>query len=441
MPDLYYDADTALAEVPVNVFPLVDDTDFKSIEADVNYNAAGLTLIWHFVTCAGAYSQTAVTPTDTGGNYDWVEQGNGIFTIEIPASGGATINNDTEGFGWFTGVATGILPWRGPTCGFRRVALNDLFIEGGTASTNMEDFFDGTGYAGGTAKLTVDMAKISGDADAADNLELMFDGTGYVGGTARLKVDVDLWTGSAAPDVATQAELAVACRDVAKAGAAVGSIGEAIVAIETDTGTTLDDKIDAVDDLLDTEIATLTTELAKVPKSDSNVSWNATALGAIKTALEAAGSSLAAILDDTGTSGVALADASISAAKWAANGLAAAAIADDVGTEIGTAVWATAARTLTSAASFQVKKNTELVAFPFVMTDSTLHAPATGLTVTATRSIDGAGFEACANSVTEITSGWYKITLAAADLNGGTIGLRFTATAADDLNLSIITQA
>lgn len=131
MADIWMNVDAALSEVPVNLLPLIDDADFKTIEADVNYNAAGLSLIWHFVTTAGAYSQTAVTPTNTGGAYDWVEQGNGMFTIEIPASGGATINNDTEGFGWFTGVATGILPWRGPVIGFRAAALNDALIDGG----------------------------------------------------------------------------------------------------------------------------------------------------------------------------------------------------------------------------------------------------------------------------------------------------------------------
>lgn len=150
------DVDTALAEVPVNMLPLLDDTNFKSIEAAIAYDAAGMALYWHFVTPAGAYTVTAVTPT-TGGNYDWTDQGDaGIYTIEIPASGGASINNDTEGFGWFTGKATGVLPWRGPIIGFRRAALNDLMIEGGTASTNLEDFFDGTGYAGGTIKLATD---------------------------------------------------------------------------------------------------------------------------------------------------------------------------------------------------------------------------------------------------------------------------------------------
>lgn len=129
------DVDTALAEVPVNIAPLIDDTDFKAIEAALAYNAAGLALYWHFVTTAGAYSVTAVTPT-TGGNYDWTDQGDaGIYTIEIPASGGASINNDTEGFGWFTGVATGVLPWRGPVIGFRAAALNDALIDNAWSTT------------------------------------------------------------------------------------------------------------------------------------------------------------------------------------------------------------------------------------------------------------------------------------------------------------------
>ena len=172
MADIWMDVDTALSEVPVNLMPLIDDTDFKSIEGAVAYNAAGMALRWHFVTTAGAYTVTSVTPT-TGGDYDWTDQGDsGIYTIEIPASGGASINNDTEGFGWFTGSATGILPWRGPVIGFRRAALNDMFIDGGTASTNFEDFFDGTGYAGGTAKLDVNLVNIAGSAVSTSTAQL-----------------------------------------------------------------------------------------------------------------------------------------------------------------------------------------------------------------------------------------------------------------------------
>lgn len=130
MPDIWLDVDAALTEVPVNLLALLDDTDFKTREVAVAYNAAGMDLVWNFVTSAGVFTQTAVTPT-TAGNYDWTHQGDGIYTIEIPASGGASINNDTEGYGWFTGVATGVLPWRGPVIGFRAAALNDALVDGG----------------------------------------------------------------------------------------------------------------------------------------------------------------------------------------------------------------------------------------------------------------------------------------------------------------------
>lgn len=126
-----YDVDTALSKVPVNAVPLTDDTDFKSLETAVAYNASGMALYWHFVTPNGGYTVTAVTPT-TAGVYDWAHQQQGMYTIEIPASGGGSINNDTEGFGWFTGVCTGVLPWRGPTLCFRSAALNDSLVETNT---------------------------------------------------------------------------------------------------------------------------------------------------------------------------------------------------------------------------------------------------------------------------------------------------------------------
>lgn len=128
MADIYFDVDAALSEVPVNIFPLTDDTDFKTRETGITYNQAGMDLVWNFVTTSGAYTQTAVTPT-TSGAYDWAHQGDGMYSIEIPASGGASINNDTEGFGWFTGMATGVLPWRSPVFGFRAAGINDKLID------------------------------------------------------------------------------------------------------------------------------------------------------------------------------------------------------------------------------------------------------------------------------------------------------------------------
>jgi len=113
--------------------PLLDSTDFVTREVAVAYNQAGMDLVWNFCATAGAMTQTAVTPT-TGGLHDWAHQGDGMYSIEIPASGG-TINNDTEGFGWFTGFATGVLPWRGPIIGFRAAGLNALLIDSAYSAT------------------------------------------------------------------------------------------------------------------------------------------------------------------------------------------------------------------------------------------------------------------------------------------------------------------
>lgn len=88
-----------------------------------------------------------------------------------------------------------------------------------------------------------------------------------------------------------------------------------------------------------------------------------------------------------------------------------------------------------------IKKNTILSSFMFLMLDSTDHiTPKTGLTVSGTVSIDGAAFGALANSVTEIASGVYKVNLAAADTNGTSLMLKFTATGADARYIPIITQ-
>ena len=181
MAEMWMDVDTALSEVPVNLLPLLDDGDFKTRETAVAFNAAGMDLVWNFVTTAGAYTQTAVTPT-SGGNYDWTHQGDGMYSIEIPASGGASINNDTEGFGWFTGLATGVLPWRGPVIGFRASALNDMLIDGTAAAfcnkiadhvirrnqSNVEASSDGDTLALGSQYGLVQQAQSSGPVSAGN---------------------------------------------------------------------------------------------------------------------------------------------------------------------------------------------------------------------------------------------------------------------------------
>lgn len=130
---LFMDVDSAVT-VPVNAMPLIDDTDFKTRETTVAYNAPGMDLVWNFATTGGTITQVAVTPT-SGGIHDWSHIGDAMYKIAIPASGGS-VNNDTEGVGYFTGVCTGVLPWRGPDIVFRAGGLNDLLID--------EPYQDGT---------------------------------------------------------------------------------------------------------------------------------------------------------------------------------------------------------------------------------------------------------------------------------------------------------
>jgi hypothetical protein len=99
------------------------------------------------------------------------------------------------------------------------------------------------------------------------------------------------------------------------------------------------------------------------------------------------------------------------------------------------------AAAISADAKVRLAKNVGLNNFTFLMVDSSDHVTAkTGLTVTAQRSIDGGALASCANAVVEVSNGLYKINLAASDLNGDVIVLRFTATGADARLFTIVTQ-
>lgn len=126
-PDIWMDVDAAVV-VPVNIYPITD-TDLV-IDSGVTYDEAGMALYWNFTPPAGPATVTAVTPT-TGSMQDWSGGTGGMYFMEIAASGGDDIDNDTEGTGWFSGTTTATAPFRGPTIGFRAAALNDALIDGG----------------------------------------------------------------------------------------------------------------------------------------------------------------------------------------------------------------------------------------------------------------------------------------------------------------------
>lgn len=87
-----------------------------------------------------------------------------------------------------------------------------------------------------------------------------------------------------------------------------------------------------------------------------------------------------------------------------------------------------------------IKTNQALANFEFMMTDSTTHAPATGKTVTVTRSIDGGAFAAgTLANIAEVSNGIYKVDFGAGDLNGKVITIRATAAGCDDTFATLVT--
>lgn len=170
MPDIWMDVDAAVT-VPCNILPLVASSDGKTIaDNTIAYNETGLEVYWNFVTTAGAQTCTPITPT-TSGDYDWTHVDGGMYKIEIPASGGASANNDTEGFGWITGACPGgspeVLPFRGPTIGFRAAALNNSLVDGTTIDVNVTAMAANTVTATAIATGAIDADAIASDAIAA----------------------------------------------------------------------------------------------------------------------------------------------------------------------------------------------------------------------------------------------------------------------------------
>ena len=88
------------------------------------------------------------------------------------------------------------------------------------------------------------------------------------------------------------------------------------------------------------------------------------------------------------------------------------------------------------------QKNVALDNIPFEMVLSSDHTTAaTGLTVIATRSIDGGTtYSATTGTVTEAESGTYHFDASAADMNGDIVTFKFSVATADDTKVSIRTE-
>jgi len=250
--------------------------------------------------------------------------------------------------------------------------------------------------------------------------------TGFIGSfrLAPIPANVTQWLGTAAatPTVAGVPEV-----DVTHLGGAAQSA--------TDLKDFADDGYDPATNKVQGVVLTdtVTTYTGNTPQTgDAFARLGAPAGASVSADVAAVKSDTAAILVDTGTT----LDGKIDTI----DGIVDAILVDTA--EIGAAgAGLTVITAKTDNLPSGIKKNTALSAFEFVMVLTSDHyTAATGLTITAERSIDGGALGACANSATELSNGLYKIDLAASDLNGDVITLRFSSATADDLFITLLTE-
>jgi len=141
-----------------------------------------------------------------------------------------------------------------------------------------------------------DVIAISGDTTAADNAELMFDGTGYAGGTTKLQTAVAsiatdaITAASVNADAVTKIQAGLSTHSAADVKTAIEAAGSSIASILADTAELQTDWVNG-------GRLNLLIDAIKA-KTDTYTAAPTTA--EIKTALEIAGGTLALILADVG---------------------------------------------------------------------------------------------------------------------------------------------
>lgn len=112
---------------------------------------------------------------------------------------------------------------------------------------------------------------------------------------------------------------------------------------------------------------------------------------------------------------------------------------DDISTNVGLVLEDTGTNLPALIDDLAIKKNTAgLLHVEMVLTSDHV-TPATGLTVTAQRLIDGGIYAAVAGTMTEISNGTYRFDYLAADSNGDMITWKFSTATADDTKVTFKT--
>ena len=117
----YKPVDTAITMV---VGPCIDDSDFKSLEEAIAYNAAGMDVSLIVEKTDGTTAVTAITLT-TAGTSDWTHKDGGYYEVEVTAA-----QNAEEGIAYVRGVCTGVLPFESAHYNVVKANVYDSWVKG-----------------------------------------------------------------------------------------------------------------------------------------------------------------------------------------------------------------------------------------------------------------------------------------------------------------------
>ena len=334
------------------------------------------------VICAQLISKTDGSDVTTGTTTVYVLGDGGA-----QGSGGGTVAHEGQGT-W------SYVPTQAET---NYTHISFTFVNTNAVSTVVNVYTVGQDFT--AAQLDANMTQISGDTAAADNLEAAADGNTYnLGGGAIVAASV---TAEVTANVSKISGDSVAADNAEAFFDGTGYAGTNNVMPTTTTVT---------------NGVTVTT--------NNDKTGYALSAGGVQAVWDA----LSAALSTAGSIGKRIVDYLTGDSYTRLGAPAGASIADDISNVSGGTL------------SIRPVKNAVFGNFMFPMYDATTKAPLAGLTVTAQRAIDGGGFASCANAVSSVGSGVYKIDLAAADLNGDKVMFKFTATGADVQLVELFTQ-
>lgn len=156
--------DTAVTLI---VGPLVDDTDFKTLETAIAYNAAGMDVDLIVEKTDGTTVKTDISLTTAGSN-DWTHRGNGYYEVEITAA-----QNAEEGIAHLVGHCTGVLPFRSPAYDVVPTVIYDSLVKGTDKLQTDTVQWLGTACAAPTVAGVpeVDMTHLGGSTQSATDLK------------------------------------------------------------------------------------------------------------------------------------------------------------------------------------------------------------------------------------------------------------------------------